>query len=275
MAKEFYYQVMGTVVGPVTGVQLREKAAEGTVTPDALVCVGGNDNWVAASHLKGLFDKSGHPIPPLANQPKATPTPNTPASPPPPPLPAKQTEPEELPGEETAAEQSTARRAKWPFVVAGLGSVLLIAGAVFLYIASTNNWFQPDPLGECEAFVTNLDTELEAFCLDDDTYILAETVSYNVEKTNSLVSPYIATIDCTIPGGGHGDVTSYFKDLLRADYAYQKGQWTCKRYVASRKDFWQSVRETIGGTVYLELNGHEIANGKSEVAKLFMFRSDE
>ena len=76
MANEFYYQVMGQSFGPVTGVQLREKAADGTITHDTFVCVNGD--WVSASRLKGLFDESGHPMLAPANQSKATPSPRTP-----------------------------------------------------------------------------------------------------------------------------------------------------------------------------------------------------
>jgi 5'-deoxynucleotidase YfbR-like HD superfamily hydrolase len=62
MAKEFFYQVMGEVMGPITGVELRERAAAGDVQMDTLVRIGGDGQWVHARRLKNLFDDSGRAI---------------------------------------------------------------------------------------------------------------------------------------------------------------------------------------------------------------------
>ncbi len=71
MAKEFYYQVMDEVFGPVSGVELRQKALDQDVTQDTLVRVGADGNWVAADRLKGLFDEHGNPIPHPVSQPQS------------------------------------------------------------------------------------------------------------------------------------------------------------------------------------------------------------
>lgn len=63
MAKEFYYQVMDEVLGPVSGVELRQKALDQDVTQDTLVRVGADGAWVRANRLKGLFFENGNPIP--------------------------------------------------------------------------------------------------------------------------------------------------------------------------------------------------------------------
>jgi guanosine-3',5'-bis(diphosphate) 3'-pyrophosphohydrolase len=63
MAKDFYYQVMGEVFGPLTGIELRERAVAGDVTTDTLVRVEADGEWVYARRLKNLFDKLGRPIP--------------------------------------------------------------------------------------------------------------------------------------------------------------------------------------------------------------------
>ena len=54
MAKKFFYQVMGDVFGPIAGIDLREKAVAGDVTPDTLVKVGDAGDWVHARRLSNL-----------------------------------------------------------------------------------------------------------------------------------------------------------------------------------------------------------------------------
>ena len=61
MPKHFYYQVMGEVYGPLTGVQLRDKALGGDVSADTLCRIDDGD-WVLASKLTNLFDEHGRPI---------------------------------------------------------------------------------------------------------------------------------------------------------------------------------------------------------------------
>ena len=63
MAKEFFYQVMGEVFGPFTGVELRERAAAGDVSLDTPVRIGGDGQWVHARRLRNLFDDNGRAIP--------------------------------------------------------------------------------------------------------------------------------------------------------------------------------------------------------------------
>ena len=63
MAKQFFYQVMGEVFGPIPGVELRERAVGGDVTPDTLVRVGEEGEWVLARRLTNLFDEHGRGIP--------------------------------------------------------------------------------------------------------------------------------------------------------------------------------------------------------------------
>lgn len=62
MAKRFYYQVMGETFGPMSGVELRDKAMGGDVTPDTLVRINEDGNWVLAARLTNLFDERGRPI---------------------------------------------------------------------------------------------------------------------------------------------------------------------------------------------------------------------
>jgi hypothetical protein len=61
--KQFYYQLDGSVIGPVTGVELRNAALAGNVFPSTLVANDPNGEWVLAKFAEGLFDEGGMPLP--------------------------------------------------------------------------------------------------------------------------------------------------------------------------------------------------------------------
>src|SRR4051794_33906008 len=56
---DWYYARGGTHQGPVTPAQLKQMAQSGDLKPDDLVFQEGGTQWVAASTVKGLFDKPG------------------------------------------------------------------------------------------------------------------------------------------------------------------------------------------------------------------------
>ena len=56
MGVEWFYMQAGQIVGPLTAAQLREHALSKWVAPTDHVRRGGDDNWVPASKVKGLFD---------------------------------------------------------------------------------------------------------------------------------------------------------------------------------------------------------------------------
>jgi len=55
----FYAKDDGSHVGPMSEVQLRQLAQQGTITPQTLVWRDGLPNWVAAGKVRGLFDAPG------------------------------------------------------------------------------------------------------------------------------------------------------------------------------------------------------------------------
>ena len=59
----FYYQINGSVIGPVTGIELRNAALAGNVVPATLVANDPNGEWVLAKFAQGLFDEGGTPLP--------------------------------------------------------------------------------------------------------------------------------------------------------------------------------------------------------------------
>lgn len=54
MAAEWFYQLMGSQLGPVSGAELLALAQRGTITHDTLVRKGANGNWVSAQQVQGL-----------------------------------------------------------------------------------------------------------------------------------------------------------------------------------------------------------------------------
>lgn len=65
MAKPWYFQVMGTEVGPLTSAELMEKVQIGQIQPDTLVRSGSDGKWVPADRWKGLLpSKEVKPEPP-------------------------------------------------------------------------------------------------------------------------------------------------------------------------------------------------------------------
>ena len=62
-AVDFYYLSGLAVIGPLTGIELREAAFAEKVVADTLVTNNASGPWVAATCIKGLFDVNGIPLP--------------------------------------------------------------------------------------------------------------------------------------------------------------------------------------------------------------------
>ncbi len=61
MMTEWYYQVTGETLGPVSREQLEQKARDGEIERATLVREGADGPWTAASDVGGLFDSVGGP----------------------------------------------------------------------------------------------------------------------------------------------------------------------------------------------------------------------
>ncbi|MDA0831763.1 MAG: DUF4339 domain-containing protein [Planctomycetota bacterium] len=68
MSKEWFYQLMGSEIGPLSSVELRQKVTRGEITTDTPIRSGNSARWVDASQIKGLFDipTPPAPLPPAA-----------------------------------------------------------------------------------------------------------------------------------------------------------------------------------------------------------------
>ena len=67
MSKPWYYEMMGSELGPFTGAQLIDKAKKGHIQPDTRVRSGKDGKWQFAERVKGLFP------PPVVETPTAEP----------------------------------------------------------------------------------------------------------------------------------------------------------------------------------------------------------
>lgn len=55
MTREWYFQVMGQELGPLSGGELKAKVTNGQVQPDTLIRKGVDGKWLFAAKVKGLF----------------------------------------------------------------------------------------------------------------------------------------------------------------------------------------------------------------------------
>jgi hypothetical protein len=64
MTREWYFQVMGQDVGPLTAAELKGKVSMGQIQPDTLVRKGSDGKWIFATNVKGLIPPPPPPPPP-------------------------------------------------------------------------------------------------------------------------------------------------------------------------------------------------------------------
>jgi len=74
MTREWYFQVMGQELGPLSVGELKAKVANGQIQPDTLVRKTAEGKWIFAGKVKGLFAVPDEPPPaPVAPHPVAKP----------------------------------------------------------------------------------------------------------------------------------------------------------------------------------------------------------
>jgi hypothetical protein len=64
MSKQWYYEVMGSPVGPITSAELKTCVLTRRILPETRIRLGDDGKWQTADRVKGLFD--GAPAPPKA-----------------------------------------------------------------------------------------------------------------------------------------------------------------------------------------------------------------
>lgn len=63
MSKQWYYQAMGSEIGPLASAALKQEVRLGHIQPDTLVRLGLDGEWQAADRIKGLLDPPMSPAP--------------------------------------------------------------------------------------------------------------------------------------------------------------------------------------------------------------------
>lgn len=56
MSKQWYYEVMGAPVGPITSVELKTCVLTRRILPETRIRMGDDGKWQTADRVKGLFD---------------------------------------------------------------------------------------------------------------------------------------------------------------------------------------------------------------------------
>jgi len=56
MSKQWYYEVMGAPVGPITSVELKACVMARRIVPETRIRLGDDGKWQTADRVKGLFD---------------------------------------------------------------------------------------------------------------------------------------------------------------------------------------------------------------------------
>lgn len=69
MAKEWYFQVMGAEIGPVSSAELKQRVQRGQIQPDTLIRAAPDGKWQSADRIKGLIDPPATPVAPLVKTP--------------------------------------------------------------------------------------------------------------------------------------------------------------------------------------------------------------
>jgi hypothetical protein len=209
MSAAFYCTVDGEPAGPFTAEELKRLALEGKLSASDSVRKGADGKWVPASRVKGLFEKKqsaslGDPVltefPPLAS---------------------------------TRPKSAPKRMRRFPGLLVGIGAVLVLA-FVAGYLLSRKNE-QEKVLDSFKAYsnkvLENL-TSYEENTVDAQAKVnvkfnSSSPVSYNVEKTTSLVSPYLGTLRFQLIAKMHfhsdAIVTLVFDYI--ASYAFQTDRW--------------------------------------------------
>lgn len=74
MSKTWYYEVMGSAIGPISSAELKRRAQLGQIQPDTPVRLGPEGKWQPADRVKGLFDPPPPPPPAAAPVPASAAT---------------------------------------------------------------------------------------------------------------------------------------------------------------------------------------------------------
>ncbi len=119
MSKQWYYEVMGAPVGPITSAELKACVQTRRILPETRIRLGDDGKWQTADRIKGLFDAPPAPAKTAAAAPKPV------ASP----APAARPEPTIAVAETGTAEISTIQTAELTIPISAVKPALAAATA--------------------------------------------------------------------------------------------------------------------------------------------------
>jgi hypothetical protein len=62
MSKQWFYEIMGSTIGPITAAELKHKVELGQILPETRVRMGVDGKWQTADRIKGLLDPAPAPV---------------------------------------------------------------------------------------------------------------------------------------------------------------------------------------------------------------------
>lgn len=138
-----------------------------------------------------------------------------------------------------------------------------------------------------KSFAERVQTELPKVLSDRK---VVEPVSFDVQKTDSLVSPYTAHLTFSTSlllkdvakGEPKYNYSCNVTENCRADYAQQEGVWVCKQitgtckdmtFVSGNREFFQDMKKATIGKTIVKINGADIASRPSSDKFVELLRS--
>ena len=153
----------------------------------------------------------------------------------------------------------------------------VISAVVFVFPAgcNTSTITSESPLDAFKSFAAKVETVLPTVLHDSK---LSAPVSFDVQKTNSLVSPFTAHLTFSF-SEPRSETNSHYllARNVRADYAYQEGHWVCKGILISYTDaqfvsgdpvLFEISKKMWLATDPVKIEGTDLAFSEDEMVKL-------
>ncbi|HVA45034.1 MAG TPA: DUF4339 domain-containing protein [Pirellulales bacterium] len=232
---DWFYQVMGTEIGPVSSSELKEKAADGTITRETFIRGGCDGDWISAEKTSLSFGGRAEPV--------------------------IDTSKSKMPRVNAAQTQDSPEKAGKPkgkmLAMAGLGiaaCVLVALAAMFVRSApekptKPSKPPQPDPKALFEQFLgdrapnvegqrfthSRRETQVNGRRHQEIKELVVGKFRYDVRKTDSLVSPFVGEVQTFVEeihssydeGRPIANATWVgFNGNMTLTYGFQDGRWT-------------------------------------------------
>ncbi|HVA46102.1 MAG TPA: DUF4339 domain-containing protein [Pirellulales bacterium] len=214
---DWFYKVMGEEYGPISSAELKEKAADGTIDQSSLIRKGRDGDWISAHKTSLSF---GGPVVAIdtskARMPRVKPA-----------APVETAKP---------AKRSTVTKFWWAIPAA----LALIAIPVIVFFAIAE---KPEVAFK-RLIKPKVDKIQEQTIKAGSVQYRVGAMSYDIKKTDSLVSPYLAVLRFILGMTNSNNPDDHFRNSgghMEVNYAFQDGSWklvnaTHHQYQGDRKE---------------------------------------